>query len=60
MILTVLNILPDLGRYADYVWSSYSLSLGALLVLAIVSWRKKDAAEQRLKKISAKKTEKKT
>lgn len=59
MMITVLNILPDMGRYADFVWSSYALSIGALLVLAILSWRKKDAAEQRLKKVSAIKSEKK-
>ena len=37
------SILPNMGRYAVYVWSSYavtSLILGALFVMSVVSWRR--------------------
>ncbi len=56
MVMTILNILPSLGRYAEFVWSSYSLSLTALVVLAILSWRKKKVLEKRLEKITAKRS----
>ncbi len=54
--MTILNILPSLGRYAEFVWSSYSLSLVALVVLAILSWRKKKVLEKRLEQITAKRS----
>ena len=56
MVMTILNILPSLGRYAEFVWSSYSLSLIALVVLAILSWRKKKVLEKRLEQITAKRS----
>jgi len=54
MVVTLLNILPTLGKYAEFVWSSYSLSLTALVILAILSWRRKSVLEKRLEKIAAK------
>ncbi|MCH7805776.1 MAG: heme exporter protein CcmD [Proteobacteria bacterium] len=52
--MMLLNILPSFERYGEFVWSSYSLSLGALVILAILSWRKKIVLEKRLEKITAK------
>ena len=54
MVMMLLNILPSFERYGEFVWSSYSLSLGALVILAILSWRKKNVLEKRLEKITAK------
>ncbi len=54
MVMMLLNILPSFERYGEFVWSSYSLSLGALVILAILSWRKKIVLEKRLEKITAK------
>ncbi|MCH8172382.1 MAG: heme exporter protein CcmD [Proteobacteria bacterium] len=56
MVMMLLNILPSFERYGEFVWSSYSLSLGALVILAILSWRKKIVLEKRLEKITAKKS----
>ncbi|MCH8348376.1 MAG: heme exporter protein CcmD [Proteobacteria bacterium] len=56
MVMTLLNILPSFERYGEFVWSSYSLSFGALVILAILSWRKKIVLEKRLEKITAKKS----
>lgn len=53
MVMTILNILPSFERYAEFIWSSYSLSLGALVILAVLSWRKKIVLEKRLEKITA-------
>ena len=56
MVMMLLNILPSFERYGEFVWSSYSLSLGALVILAILSWRKKNVLEKRLEKITVKKS----
>ncbi|MCH8322693.1 MAG: heme exporter protein CcmD [Proteobacteria bacterium] len=56
MVMMLLNILPSFERYGEFVWSSYSLSLGALVILAILSWRKKIVLEKRLEKITVKKS----
>ncbi len=56
MVMMLLNILPSFERYGEFVWSSYSLSLGALAILAILSWRKKIVLEKRLEKITVKKS----
>ncbi len=56
MVMIILNILPSFERYAEFIWSSYSLSLGALVILAILSWRKKNVLEKRLEKITVKKS----
>ena len=56
MVMMLLNILPSFERYGEFVWSSYSLSLGALVILAILRWRKKIVLEKRLEKITVKKS----
>ena len=33
-------MMPDLGKYAEAVLSSYAVSLGLLIVLVALSWRR--------------------
>jgi heme exporter protein D len=36
----------DMGGYAAYVWPAYAVSVVALVVLAVLSWRQMRRAER--------------
>lgn len=36
----------DMGGYAAYVWPAYGVSIIALIVLAVLSWRQMRRAER--------------
>ncbi len=48
MILNVTLALFATGEYGEFIWPSYIISIGALAILAILSWRRKQAFETRL------------
>ena len=42
-LANVFSMLPDMGRYAVYVWSSYAITglvLGALFAMSLISWNR--------------------
>lgn len=48
MILNVTLALFATGEYGEFIWPSYIISIGALAILAILSWRRKQTFETRL------------
>ncbi len=44
----------EMGGYAAFVWPAYGVSLGVLLVFAIVSYRRKKTLEKQASEISKK------
>lgn len=38
----------DMGGYAAYVWPAYGVSVTALLVLGLISWRQMKRNERRV------------
>ncbi len=44
-------MMPDLGKYADAVLSSYAVSLVLLLVLVALSWRRSVRTKNALQEI---------
>lgn len=57
MIGIFASILPDMGSYALFIWSSYAIGLAGLIFLGFSSWRKKCHLENTLN--NAKKTKNK-
>ena len=49
MILNVTLALLATGEYGEFIWPSYIISIGALAILAVLSWRRKQTFETRLK-----------
>lgn len=47
-------MMPDLGKYADYVLSSYAVSIVLLLVLVFVSLRRARKVKDQLEAIEKK------
>ncbi len=41
-----MNLLPDFGRYAAYVWPAYAVAFGGLGLLAILSIRRMRTLEK--------------
>lgn len=48
MILNVTLALFATGEYGEFIWPSYIISIGALAILAVLSWRRKQTFETRL------------
>lgn len=48
MILYVTIAIFATGEYGEFIWPSYIISIGALVILAILSWRRKQTFETRL------------
>ncbi len=49
MILNVTLAFFATGEYSEFIWPSYIISIGALAILAVLSWRRKQTFETRLK-----------
>ena len=45
-----LGILPDMGQYAVYIWSTYGVAMAGLLLLGVASWRKSRRLDMAVKK----------
>lgn len=48
MIVNVTMAIFATGEYGEFIWPSYIISIGALAILAVLSWRRKQTFETRL------------
>jgi heme exporter protein CcmD len=44
----------DMGKYGLFIWTTYGVSMGALLMLAVISYRKKRAFEKQVATFASK------
>ena len=51
MNFSLMLALLTMGEYGEYIWPSYLISLGALVILAILSWRRKTKLENQVKSL---------